>query len=139
VRVEESVEISRSPREVWEFVAEPTNDPLWCRKVKAVEQVGPNRWRVIHKPVPLRPSAELSVEHLGVDAPSQLRMREADDASVFNVEYRLEPTATGTRLTQASDFEWKKLPRVLHKTLARGVRRDIRGQLQALKDVLEQP
>jgi hypothetical protein len=43
----------------------------------------------------------------------------------------------GTRFTQLSEFEWKKLPRVLHGTFARGVRRDVRGQLQALKRLLE--
>src|SRR5439155_14495168 len=33
VRVEESVEIARSPQEVWALVADPLNDPRWCRKV----------------------------------------------------------------------------------------------------------
>jgi hypothetical protein len=41
------------------------------------------------------------------------------------------------RFTQISNFEWKKLPRVLQGTLARGVRRDVRGQLRALKQHLE--
>jgi hypothetical protein len=38
---------------------------------------------------------------------------------------------------QISEFEWKKRPRFLHGTFARGVRRDVRGQLQALKRLLE--
>ena len=50
---------------------------------------------------------------------------------------RLEPSATGTRFTQISEFEWKRLPRILHGTFERGVRRDIRGQLRALKQLLE--
>jgi uncharacterized protein YndB with AHSA1/START domain len=137
VRVERSVEISRPVQEVWEFVVDPANDPLWCRKVKAVERSGPKSWRVLHKPVPLRRAAELSVEHLAAEAPSRLTMREEDEASVFEVEYRLEPIPSGTRFTQASDFEWKRLPRVLRKTFARGVARDVRGQLRGLKSVLE--
>ena len=80
---------------------------------------------------------ELSVEHVEVDAPSRLTLREEDDVSVFNVEYRLEATATGTRFTQVSDFEWKKLPKILHGTFARGVRRDVQRQLRELKRVLE--
>jgi hypothetical protein len=64
-------------------------------------------------------------------------MREEDAAYLFNAEYRLEPTSTGTRFIHASDFVWKRLPRVLHKTFERGVRRDIRGQLRELKKVLE--
>ena len=80
---------------------------------------------------------ELTLERLVVEPPSRLTLREEDEASVFHVEYRLTPSETGTRFTQVSEFEWKKLPRVLHRTFARGVRRDVRGQLRDLKRLLE--
>jgi hypothetical protein len=92
---------------------------------------------VLHKPVPLRPAIELTLEHREVRPSERLALREEDEAAVFEVEYRFEPTAVGTRFTQSSELRWKKLPRVLHRTFARGVRRDVRGQLQALKRVLE--
>ena len=137
MRVEESVEIARSPEDVWAFVADPQNDPTWCPKVKGVEAAGERRWRVTHKPVPLRPPMELTVEHLEADAPSRLSMREEDDVSVFEVEYKLERHGTGTRFTQVSEFEWKRLPRLLHGTFRKGVERDVRTQLRELKRVLE--
>lgn len=137
MRVQESIEIAAPPDQVWAFVADPGNDPTWCPKVQSVEAAGARTWTVMHKPVPLRPAQELVVEHLDAEPPARLRLREEDDASVFEVEYRLEPAAGGTRFTQTSDFTWKKLPRVLHKTFARGVRRDIRAQLKALKATLE--
>lgn len=137
MRVEESIEIARSCEEVWSFVVDPMNDPKWCPKVISVQPSGPGGWLVRHRPVPLRPSLELAVKHLELDAPSRLTMREEDATSTFEVQYRLEPTSIGTRFTQVSDFQWKKLPRVLHKTFERGVRRDIQGQLHALKGVLE--
>lgn len=137
MRVEESIEISRSPEEVWAFVGNPANDPKWCPKVKAVEAAGERRWRVTHKPVPLRPPIELMVEHLAADAPSRLSMREEDDAAVFQVEYRLERDGSATRFTQISEFDWKRLPRFLHGTFRRGVERDVRRQLRELKRVLE--
>jgi hypothetical protein len=118
-------------------IADPRNDPSWCRKVKSVEVAGERRWTVIHKPVPLRPQMELTLEQLDIQPPSRLTLREEDEASVFNVKYRLEPSTVGTRFTQITDVEWKKLPRVLHGTFARGVRRDVRGQLRALKRLLE--
>lgn len=118
-------------------MADPLNDPRWCDKVKSVEVAADNRWTAIHKPVPLRPAVELAVEQVDVEAPNRLTLREEDEASVFHVEYRLEATETGTRLTQISEFEWKSLPRVLHGTFARGVRRDVRNQLRALKRLLE--
>jgi hypothetical protein len=137
VRVAESIEIARACEDVWSFVVDPMNDPKWCRKVMSVQPTGPDGWFVWHRPVPLRPSLELSVKHLEQHAPLRLTMREEDATSTFDVEYRLEPTPTGTQFTRVSEFEWKRLPRVLHKTFERGVRRDIRGQLRALKDVLE--
>jgi uncharacterized protein YndB with AHSA1/START domain len=137
IRIEEHIEIARSPETVWALVADPLEDPRWCKKVKSVKVAGDNRWTVIHKPVPLRPAMELSVEHLAVERPHRLSLREEDEVSVFQVEYRLEPIDAGTRLTQMSDFEWKSLPRVLHGIFARGVRRDVRNQLRALKRLLE--
>lgn len=133
----ETIEIGRTPAEIWAFVADHANDPAWCKKVRSTEAVGPRQWRVLHKPVPLRPETTLMVEHLDIDAPWRLKLREEDDASVFDVEYRLEAVSTGTRFTQTSDFKWKTLPRLLHKAFARRVQRDVRNQLRMLKRVLE--
>lgn len=136
MRVEEAIEIPCPPQEVWDFVVDPMNDPLWCSKVQSVEAAGENRWVVRHRPVPLRPSIELLVQQLEKDEPRRLLIREEDDVSVFRVEYRVEPCPAGTRFVQASEFEWKKLPGFLHKTFEKGVRRDIRKQLRALRERL---
>jgi hypothetical protein len=82
---------------------------------------------------------ELMLEHLELRPPVSLTLREEDAASIFDVEYRLERSGDGTRFTQISVFAWKRLPRFLHGTFARGVARDLRAQLQALKRVLESP
>jgi uncharacterized protein YndB with AHSA1/START domain len=137
VRIEESIEIAASPDAVWAVVSDPRNDPSWCRKVKKVDPDGEGRWRVTHKPVPLRPPMEMAVVRKQAEPPSRLTLRQEDRASVFDVEYRLEPSGAGTRFTQVSTFEWKRLPRLLQGTFARGVRRDVRGQLRALKRQLE--
>jgi uncharacterized protein YndB with AHSA1/START domain len=136
-RVEESVEIARAPDVVWDLLADPLNDPRWCPKVKSVEPVGERRWRVVHRPVPFRPPMELTLQHVQLRPPESLILRQEDDASVFDVEYRVESSGDGTRFTQISAFTWKRLPRVLHGTFARGVRRDLRAQLRALKRLLE--
>jgi uncharacterized membrane protein len=54
MRVRAAIEIKRSPDEIWAFVADDANDPRWCKKVKSVESVGPGRWQLRHKRVPLR-------------------------------------------------------------------------------------
>jgi len=137
MRVEESIEVGRPPEAVWDVVSDPSNDPRWCPKVRSVTADGPHRWTVVHRPVPLRPPLALTLERVEAEPPSRLRLREEDETAVFAVEYRLEPTATGTRFTQTSDFEWKRLPRWLQRLFARGVRRDVRAQLRALKDEVE--
>jgi uncharacterized protein YndB with AHSA1/START domain len=137
MRVEVCVEIRRSPEDVWAFVVDHGNDPWWCKKVRSVEPAGERSWSVTHKPVPLRPPMTLTVEQLEAIPPELLILREEDRASVFKVTYRLEADRLGTRFTQSSEFEWKKLPKVLHTTFARGVRRDLQRQLRDLKHVLQ--
>jgi uncharacterized protein YndB with AHSA1/START domain len=137
VRVEEAIEIARPPQTVWDVVVDPRNDPRWCRTVKSVEALDAGRWRVMHKPIPLRPPRELELQQLEAEPPRRLLLREEDQGGVFNVEYRLEPAQTGTRFTHVSEVEWKELPRILHGTFGRAVRREVRGQLRALKSLLE--
>jgi carbon monoxide dehydrogenase subunit G len=137
MRVEESVDIARPPADVWAFVSDPMNDMQWCSKVQSVEPIGERRWRVMHKPIPMRPPQELIVEHRELEPEKRLTMHEEDEGSTFDVQYRLEPCATGTRFTQVSEFEWKRLPRPVQAFLKGGVRRDVRNQLRALKRLLE--
>jgi uncharacterized protein YndB with AHSA1/START domain len=137
VAVEESVDIARPPETVWDFVVDPTKDTQWCPKVRSVQPIGASRWKVVHKPVPVRPAVELSVQQLALDPPSRLVIREEDQTSVFTVIYRLERIPAGTRFTQVSEVEWKRVPRVFRGLFTRGVRRDVRGQLKTLKRVLE--
>ena len=137
MRIEERVEIGRPPIAVWELVADHGNDPRWCRKVKRVQATGDGRWNVWHKPVPLRPATLLEIEHVRADAPSYLALREEDDASLFEIEYRLTATSAGTSFVQLGEVTWKKLPSALQPIFNLGVRRDVSGQLRALKQLLE--
>jgi uncharacterized protein YndB with AHSA1/START domain len=137
MRVEEAIGIARPPETVWAVVADPRNDPGWCRTVKSVDVLSERRWRVMHKPIPLRPPRQLELKQLEAEPPHRLALRQEDAAAVFNVEYRLEGTQTGTRFTQVSEFAWKTLPRVLHRAFGLAVRREVRGQLRTLKALLE--
>ncbi len=139
MRVTETIQINREVAQVWRFVSDPMNDPAWCPKVKRVDRVSPDRWTVRHKPIPLRPPAALTVDRVAAEVPRRLVLRDEDDASIFDIEYHLEPTSAGMRFTQISDFRWKRLPAVVQRLLARGGRRDVRRQLRELKRTLELP
>jgi hypothetical protein len=47
---------------------------------------------------------EMAVEQVESVPSKRLRLREEDEASTFDVEYRLVATDTGTRFTQVSEF-----------------------------------
>jgi hypothetical protein len=107
-----------------------------------VEQVagqgpGPGaRYRVMHRPRPLKPAVELTLDVVEFQAPTRLRWREEDADAVFNVLYELEPAASSTRLKEVDDIDWKIGKAAL--PIARlMVSRDIQGQLRSLKRLLE--
>jgi uncharacterized protein YndB with AHSA1/START domain len=137
MRVTASIEIAASPQHVWDLVSDPTSDVAWCPKVRSVDPVGPRKWRVAHAPVPMRGPVILMLEQLELEPPVRLVMREEDEASVFEVEYHLAPTGAGTRFTQTSVLHFKRIPRLLGRLLAYGVRRDVRRQLQCLRDYVD--
>jgi uncharacterized protein YndB with AHSA1/START domain len=142
MRIERSISIAAPPERVWDFIADAGNDPRWCHKVESVEQLeghgpGPGaRYRVQHRPKPLRGPVELSMEAVEFDPPRRLRWREEDDDAVFHVVYELEPEAGGCRITQIDHIDWKirKLTQPIGRLM---VGRDLSRQLAALKRLLE--
>jgi hypothetical protein len=115
------VQIRRLPADVWAFVVDHDNDPRWCKKVSPSSRPGNAGWLVTHKPVPLRSPMVLALEQLDARPPRLLKLGEEDAVSVFDVTYRLDADQCGTRFTQISEFEWKNLPRLLHRVFGRGV------------------
>jgi hypothetical protein len=142
MRIERAIVINRPTQEVFDFVAEPENDPLWCRKVMSVEQVegtgpGPgSRYAVVHRPIPGRPPRDLAHSCVAWEPPRRIEWHGDDGTDVFQVEYLLEATPDGTRLRQTSNAELR-VARLLRPIFRLGIGRDIAGQLRVLKRVLE--
>jgi uncharacterized protein YndB with AHSA1/START domain len=143
VEIEREVEIGRPVEEVFEFVSDPRNDPRWCRKVRSVEQVagdGPGagaRYAVVHKPVPGKPARQMEMSCTAFEAPRRIEFREDDGTDVFLVRYHLDALGAGrTRMVQRSDATLGA-PRILHGLYRIGIGRDVAGQLEALKRLLE--
>lgn len=141
--IERSVEITRPAEEVFAFVADPQNDPLWCAKVLSVElsegapeTVGA-RYDVIHRPVPFRPPREMDYRVIEFAPPEKIVWREDDGHDVFTVTYLLAPSAGGTLFTQRSDAQLG-VPKILHPLMRVGIGMDIARQLKKLRDLLEQ-
>jgi uncharacterized protein YndB with AHSA1/START domain len=100
------VVIDRHIEEVFDFVADPLNDPRWCAKVLRVDQVegdgpGPGaRYDVLHRPIPFRPPRRLIHTCVAWEPPKRIVWHEDDGTDVFDVTYELESVWTATRLTQ---------------------------------------
>jgi uncharacterized protein YndB with AHSA1/START domain len=142
VRISKSVRIERPIEQVWAFIADPRNDPQWCGKVEAVEQVAGDgadtgaRYAILHRPVRHREAKPLEVEIQAFEPPRRLRMREEDADAVFTVTYDLEQADEATRLTQSDEIDWKiALP--LRPLGGLMVSRDLKRQFASLKRLLE--
>jgi uncharacterized protein YndB with AHSA1/START domain len=140
--IEKTILIDRPLEAVWQYVADPRNDPRWCEKVISVEQLtgdgpGPEAsYRVVHRPVRLKKPKRLQVTVEEFNPPHRMRVREEDDDAVFNATYDLESVGEATRLTQRDRIEWK-IPKFQRPIGNRMVSRDIENQLSALKRLLE--
>jgi uncharacterized protein YndB with AHSA1/START domain len=140
--IERSIEIARDPQAVFDFVADPRNDPLWCPKLVSVEPVdatgtGPGaRFDVVHRPIPLRPARTMRHVLVDWDPPHRIDWREEDGDDLFLVTYRLEAGGGGTRFTQRDDVRLS-LPRFLHPAMRKGIGADMAKQLRHLRSHLE--
>ena len=145
IRVERSVHINRSVEDVFAFVSDCRNDPIWCKRVLKSEQVegdgaGANaRYRVVHRPQRLRPAMDLDVRVKTFDAPRGMTLVEQDTDGVFNVAYQLRPDEGGTLMTQRDDITLSGQPKILHPLARLIIGRHLSEQFAALKRVLESP
>ena len=141
--IERNIEIARSPEDVFAFVSDPRNDPLWCPKVKSVEPVedpGPGaaaRYAVIHRPVPFLPARRMDFRMLESSPPERIVWREDDGHDVIRVEYRIRSSESGTHFTQRDEAELGA-PGILHPLMRIGIGADIARQLKQLRKQLEE-
>ena len=141
MRLEGSIDIARPLLDVFDFIADPQNDPKWCERVEwciQTEGDGPApgaRYEALHQPSGY-PWAHLrQIEVLECEPPRYIRWRQADRVGVFDIVYELVPIERGTRLTQRDEVAWR-LP-LSSLVGERIVRRHIAEQHEALRSLLE--
>jgi Polyketide cyclase / dehydrase and lipid transport len=142
VEIARAVVIDWHIEDVFDYVADPLNDPRWCAKVLDVRQTqgdgpGPGSvYDVLHRPIPRRPARRMTYACVGWEPPHRIAWHGDDGTDVIDVSYVLEPVWTSTRLTQRDDAVLGA-PRLLHPLLRIGIGRDMARQLRTLKRVLE--
>lgn len=136
MQIVRSVVIDCHIEDVFEYVADPLNDPAWRPAVLLVEQVegdgpGPGaRYQMLHHPRGAPPARPTVVTCVDWSPPAWVAWRWEANGELARAAYALEPMWTSTRLTWRREL---RAARVLRA--ARG--RDMERQLRALRQRLE--
>lgn len=143
MRIAKTVEIDRPIGEVFEFIRDPDNDPVWCPTVHESNQVNGNGptvgavYEQVHKPGPAKPTG-LTVELVEIDAPHHVHLKSVDELGWFNVHYHLEELPDGgTRLTQTDHTHFQGFARLLQPIMWIAINAGITKQFRRLKRLLE--
>jgi uncharacterized membrane protein len=142
LRVEESIEINRPLKEVFDYVSEVGNYPEWMAHALEVRKdtEGPpqqnDRFVVAIKSVGRR--FETPYERTSYEANRQYTDR-AVGGPIPNQRWEstFQEVPTGTRLMRAVEVESGGLLKLLEPLQKRAAERQLRKDLQTLKDVLE--
>jgi uncharacterized protein YndB with AHSA1/START domain len=142
MRVEESVEINRSPEEVFDYVANPQNLPEWSGlaievkdapepleegdKFTAVGKFLGRRFETPYERISIEPNRRYTDRAAGGPVP--------DQDWIYTFE---EMPAGTTRLTRAVEGEPGAFFKLAEPLIERVLRRQVRADLETLKDLLE--
>lgn len=138
MRIERSVTIPRAPAEVFDYIRDPNNDPVWCSSVLSSRQVAGNgpdvgaRYEQQHNPGPGKPT-DLHIEILALDPPRSMTVRSVDDLAEFHVTYRLEAVDGGTHLTQIDEIHVEGIKKLVLPVLRLAVGAGIKKQFAELR------
>lgn len=107
--IEENAFIDRPPQEVFDYVAEPANLPVWDSSIVHAERLdnGPmavgSRMKGTSKILGRR--FDWTTEVVEFEPPRRSSMRSVDGDLIFTVTFTTEPEGSGTRITQRVDAD----------------------------------
>ena len=143
--VRETVTIDRPVAEVFDFIADSRNDVEWCPSVKEIRRISANgkgvgaRYRMHHSPGGM--NFDATVEVVACERPHLLQWVMTDRGHTLHGTYQLEPSGSGTRLTQTSQITlegWLRVPGLfLKSSIKKDVQKELGTQFQNLKRLLE--
>jgi carbon monoxide dehydrogenase subunit G len=134
VRAELSVEIARTPEDVFDYLTDVANLPAWQSGVHSASRDGDR----IHESRHLL-GRELTTT-LAIDEeerPRVFAIRAVDSPVPFTVRHTLESSGTGTRLTVLGEGDAGLLPGFAAGIMARRAEKQFRKDFERLKRLLE--
>jgi uncharacterized membrane protein len=142
--IEHTVTIDRPVQEVWDFLMDARNDPIW---ITNVVEVG----RGADQPIELGLEIEETFKFLGVRLPMTMKVTEHEPMTRSAIEmvggpvpgrgsYDLAPAdggAGGTRFTMTMETDAHGFFKLAEPVFRRMARRDVVASCEHLKDLLE--
>jgi len=134
VRAELTVEIARTPDEVFEYLTDVSNLPAWQSGVRSAVRDG-DRIRESRHLLGRELSTTLAIEE--EERPRIFAIRAVDGPVPFSVRHTLEPSGGGTRLTVVGEGDAGLLPGFAAGIMARRAEKQFRKDFERLKRLLE--
>jgi carbon monoxide dehydrogenase subunit G len=131
VRAELTIEIARTPEDVFAYLTDVSNLPAWQAGVKSATQ---REGRIEESRSLLGRELHTTLEVVEREEPRLFALRALDSPVPFLVRHELEPADAGTRLTVTAEGD---VPGFAAGLLARRAERQFRKDFERLKRILE--
>jgi carbon monoxide dehydrogenase subunit G len=141
MRAELTIEVARTPEDVFAYLTDVSNLPAWQSGVHAaqIEDAGRPRVgaRIRESRHMLGGKRDTTLESTEYDAPRLFSLRALDSPVPFLVRHELEPSGDGTRLTVTGIGDAGLLPGFAAGIMARRAEKQFRKDFERLKKLLE--
>jgi carbon monoxide dehydrogenase subunit G len=134
MRAELSVEIARSPEEVFDYLTDVSNLPRWQSGVHSAEREGSQIHESRHM---LGRGLQTTLEIEAEERPRLFTIRAVASPVPFTVRHELEPSGAGTKLTVIGEGDAGLLPGFASGIMARRAEKQFRKDFERLKRLLE--
>jgi len=141
VRAELSIEIARTPEEVFAYLTDVSNLTEWQSGVRSAEILGGGEpragARIVESRHLLGRELETTLEIAEYAPPRLFVLRALDSPLPFTVRHELEGAVGGTRLTVVGEGDASMLPGFAAGILARRGEKQFRKDFERLRRLLE--
>jgi uncharacterized membrane protein len=139
-KVEQTAVIERPVEEVWDYVHDPANDPVWQSTLLETKEAGHplavgSRLVEVRRFLGKRIETEYEVTELEPHTRSAIRA--LSGPIPFVGSYEFEPANGATRFTMSVELDGHGFFKLAEPVFARMVGREMRANIEQLKDVLE--
>jgi carbon monoxide dehydrogenase subunit G len=131
VRAELTIEIARTPEDVFAYLSDVSNLPAWQTGVKSATQ---HEGRVEESRSIFGKELHTTLEIVEQEAPRLFTLRALDGPVRFTVRHELEAADGGTRLRVTAEGD---VPGFAAGLLARGAEKQFRKDFDRLRQILE--